>query len=528
MTSTSDKKTRLLKYWHEIQPLINQGYRLLDKEVIMNLPGPCMPCFSESENIGIGSPYGKGAARVWAFFDKSVDKILLGPSGRVKKESSYSPYMSETELNPFFIPPEFLVERKLIMQKTLDNYYRLPKNPQETDYELVEKTFALLLHRAWKNSHSQLSEGAFIQELTKQAFQSTDYPYIGDMQIQVPYSVVQAHPEAFLTDFTLGTDGDSFCPKGSNWGFAFFHPKKLFTKDGLGIAGRIWKDLLSDTLVGAKAGVRIDHFIAYVNPYLFSLNPKIPNGRLFSSPYHPILKKYAYQQEEDFYRIIDKILLPVCRENHLEVMQIYAEDIGARPPQMEKVMRHFGLGRLLVSQFKVPSCPTHLYQINRAKYEDVVALDTHDLPSVQMFFDSLNDNQRFQHAINMAGSLRFHYTDYLKSTEQLTRMQWAEALTCPAKRVQAFFTSWTGQKGRYNVPGAPGKWNLRCDIHFDDLYFTNLLLGRAYNPLDAIALAIFARGDSFYQAHAAFVARLHTAEDTLKHLIQEWLRNNTV
>ncbi len=522
MTS-ADKKKKLLKYWHQIQPLIRQGYRLLDKELIMNLPGPCMPAVSENENIGIGSPYGKGAEKVWQFFDKTVDKILLGPSGKVNAKCSYSPYMTEVELNPLFIPPEFLVAHKLVSQKALKKYYAVPKNPKETDYAFVEKAYRTLLRQAWKKSRSSVSESEFIKRWTERAFQTSCRPYIGDLQIQVPLSIVKAHPEAFLKGFTLGTAADSLCPEGSDWGFAFFNPDKLFTKSGLGIAGKIWQDLLTETLVGAKAGLRIDHFIAYVNPYLFSSNPKYPNGRLFSSKAHPILKQFAYHNEEDFYRIIDKILLPVCRAYHLDKMQIYAEDIGSRPAQMEKVMQHFGLGRLLVSQFKIPTHPNHLYQINKAKYEDVVALDTHDLPSVQMFFDSLKDTARSHHALNMAGSLRFHYTDFLKSTEQLTRMQWAEALASPAKRVQAFFTSWTGQVGRYNIPGAPGKWNLRCDPDFDEVYFKNLFFGRAYNPLDAIALAIYARGNAFYHANADFVRRLHEAEDTLKHLIGEWL-----
>lgn len=514
----------LLTYWHEIQPLIQAGYHLLDKELIMNLPGPCMPCVSEDENSGIGSPYGVGAERVWQFWDKTLHKILLGPAGAVVAETSYSPYMSEVNLNPFFIPLESLVRKKLISQKDLEKVYQTPKDPQKTDYPFVERVYTQLLKQAWKKSGSARAFPQFVQELASDIFQKSAHPYIGDMQIQVPLSVVQKNPDAFLPDFTLGTAGDTFCEEGSNWGFAFFHPEQLFSKKGLGKAGQIWQDLLRSALIGAKGGLRIDHFIAYINPYLFSMDPQIANGRLFSSHTHPILGKYAYTRSQDYYQIIEKILLPVCREKGLDYMQIYPEDIGARPPQMDEVMHHFGLGRLLVSQFKVPEDTHHLYQINQAQYEDVVALDTHDMPSVQMFFDSLNEKQRMSHAINMAKSLRFDYTDFLKSTEQLTRMQWAEALMSPAKRVQAFFTSWTGQVGRYNVPGAPGKWNLRCSPHFDSLYFKNLFKGLAYNPLDAIALAIYARGDVFYQTNADFVARLRAAEETLKKLIGETIK----
>ena len=54
---------------------------------------------------------------------------------------------------------------------------------------------------------------------------------------------------------------------------------------------------------------------------------------------------------------------------------------------------------------------------------------------------------------------------------------------------------------------------------FETLYFKNLLLGKAYNPLDAIALAIYARGDAFYRAHQDFVLTLRAQEVALKQAI---------
>jgi hypothetical protein len=104
-------------------------------------------------------------------------------------------------------------------------------------------------------------------------------------------------------------------------------------------------------------------------------------------------------------------------------------------------------------------------------------------------------------------------------------MQWAELLACPAKRIQAFFTSWTGQIGRYNEPGNPDKWQLRCVNDFDKLYFENLGKGLAYNPLDAIALAIYARGDDFYNRHKDFVAQLRQKESELLNCICLWKNN---
>ena len=266
--------------------------------------------------------------------------------------------------------------------------------------------------------------------------------------------------------------------------------------------------------------MRIDHFIGFVNPYLLSDDPKIKPGRLYSSPRHPILKKYYKKRLSDFAAVTEKILLPAAKKYGMRAEELYLEDIGIRPPEMDKILKKFGLNRMLVTQFVDINNPNHLYHLMHAKPQDVAALDTHDTPSIQEFFDKMDDAMRYAHATNMAKSLRFNYNDSLKSTEQLVRMKWAELMLCPAKRVQAFFTSWTGQVGRYNIPNTLTAWHLRFGPNFEELYFNNLAFGRAYNPLDATALAIFAKGDDFYNAHRDLVDRLRKVENMLFTLIR--------
>ena len=94
----------VISFWQSLDPLIHEAYRVLDKEVSMGMPGPCMPAISEHENVGIGSPYGKGAERIWGFFGTALHKIQLGPGGRTNKITGHSPYMSELADSPFFIP----------------------------------------------------------------------------------------------------------------------------------------------------------------------------------------------------------------------------------------------------------------------------------------------------------------------------------------------------------------------------------------------------------------------------------------
>lgn len=515
---------QLIGCWKSAQDLIQKGYHLLDKEVTMGLPGPCMPALSNNQDIGIGSPYGAGADRVWNFWGKSIHKILLGPSGKTCREAKHSPYVSDVRPNPFFIPIEKWAKKGWLSDEDLLAFYHLQKQPGHIDFEQVEKTFNTLIQKAHKKSKSKKSLDAFMDEQATLYATQNNRPYIADLQVQIPKSIVDKNPELFLDNFTLGSPADAYSDKPRNWGFPVLNPMYLWDKNGLGRGGKLWQDILHHAIAGAKGGLRIDHFIGFVNPYVISSDPTIPSGRLYSSPNHPILGQFAWKDEKDFGKIIEKIVLPVLKETGLTLQDLYPEDIGSRPEQLDGVMKHFGLGRLLVAEFKEPQNPNHMYQLMHANEHDIATLDTHDAPSIFMFFDSLDDTARTAHAKNLANSLRFNYNDSLKSTEQLARMQWAELLTCPAKRVQAFFTSWTGQIGRYNQPGNPIKWQLRCVNDFDQLYFENLSKGRAYNPLDAIALAIYARGDKFYQKHKTFVDQLRQKEGEMNTCIQSWLQ----
>ena len=511
----------IISFWKSMDPLIHEAYRVLGKEVTMGMPGPCMPAISETENIGIGSPYGKGAERIWGFWGTAIHKIQLGPGGKTNKITGHSPYMSELADNPFFIPAESLVKRGLVRKKTLEKIYATPKKSDYIDFDQVEKDFHTLLEEARQTKKSRLSLPVFSTHLAEEYAEHCLFPYIGDLQVLIPAEIQKKYPDLFLKEMTLGAPPDDFSDEPQRWGFPVFKPEFLFNKDGsLGVAGKIWKDLLENAMRRTKGGLRIDHFIGFINPYLLSDDPTIKSGRLYSSPKHPLLKRYYKRRLSDFAAVTEKILLPAARKYGMRAEELYLEDIGIRPPEMDKILKKFGLNRMLVTQFVNINDKNHLYHLMQAKPQDVAALDTHDTPSIQEFFDQMDDDMRYAHAINMAEHLRFNYNDSLKSTEQLVRMKWAELMLCPAKRVQAFFTSWTGQQGRYNIPNTLNAWHLRCVPDFEKLYFKNLARGRAYNPLDATALAIFARGDDFYNAHRDLVDKLRQNEEILFNLIR--------
>lgn len=512
---------KLLSLWLDSQQLIKEGYQTLNKEVSMSLPGPCFPPLNSARDSGIGSPYGEGAARVQSFFRGIVDKIMLGPSGKTTSETRHSPYVSESVLNPFLIPLERLAEDGILSTETLEKIYLPPKTNGAIDFAQADMDYHRALHEVAERYQGLLSEDDFFDYLAKYYLKQCDYPYIGDIQVQIPESIYRKHPEAFLNGFSLGTPPDFF-GQSRNWHFRLLNPDKMFNSDGsFGEAGQILYTIFREAFELNRGGLRIDHFIGMVDPYAVSELPEFPSGRLYSSPDHLLFGRFAKHSVKEFANITSDIILRAAREKNITSEQIYLEDIGTRPEILDQVIDHCGLGRLLVAQFVNIEDDFHPYRLKNGRLQDVAALDTHDTASIHNFYATMNESERSRYATKLAADLRFDYTPALNNPTQLIRMQWGALLACPCHRVQAFFTSFTGQDGRYNQPGNPDKWRLRCRTDFDRLYFTNLLTGTAYNPFDAVSLAIYARGDEFFNQHRELVERLRRREQEVLALARE-------
>lgn len=512
---------KLLALWKESQSLIAEGYRALGKEMSMSLPGPCFPPLNTARDTGIGSPYGEGAARFWSFFSGTVDKILLGPAGKTTAASRHSPYVSEITLNPFLIPLEKLVEDGILKSETLEKIYKTPKTNGLIDFTQVETAYHLALREIAERYQGLLSEDEFYDYLVKYYIKQSDYSYIGDLQVQIPDSIYRAHPEAFLEGFSLGTPPDMF-GKSRNWHFRLLNPAKMFNPDGsLGEAGQILYAIFRQAFELNPGGLRIDHYIGLVDPYAISELSEFPSGRLYSSPDHLLFGRYAKHSIKEFANITSDILLRAAREKNIKPDQIYLEDIGTRPDILDEVIDLCGLGRLLIAQFVDIDNDNHCFRLKNGRPQDVAALDTHDTASIHDFYRRMSETDRSRYAVKLAADLRFEYNPSLNELQQLIRMQWGALLASPCRRVQAFFTSFTGQNGRYNEPGNPEKWKLRCRTDFDRIYFSNLLNGTAYNPFDAIALAVYARGDDFFNNYRDLVDRLRRRESEILALARE-------
>lgn len=542
----------LLEEWNKAKPLIKRGYRVLDKEVTIGIPGVSFPALSSAKNTGIGSPYGEGAEKVAFFFEGVVDKVLLTPTGETFPPY-FSPYTGSLGYNPFFIPLE---KAPFLSESTLENIYKSTKSGTQIDYKEVSKHYHKALHEIYKNYQHALSKGDkfattlhkdlsiftkenpyieidakyyhskeqdyyfFIEYLASTFIKDAPFSYIGDIPVKLPDSYCHAYPNIFLKGFSMGVPPDNLNKNETDWGFPVINPDKLFNKDGsLGIAGKLLEHIFDTTFKRNKGGLRIDHFIGMVNPFIISKSSKYESGRLYSSPDHQIFKKFTKHTTQEFASIAKEIIINTANKNHFDLNKIYIEDIGSRPEQLDEVIKILGLGRMLVSQFIEPENPNHIYRLSRANPNDIAVLNTHDMESVNDYFAAMDDEKRTIHAHQLAEDLRFNFMPDLSEPKTLVRMKWGELMASPAKRVMAFFTSFTGQEGRFNEPDNPIKWKLRMETDFEENYLRRLKQGLAYNPFDAVCLGIYARGDEFFNQNQDLVSELRATEQNILDMI---------
>src|SRR5574344_3062956 len=82
------------------------------------------------------------------------------------------------------------------------------------------------------------------------------------------------------------------------------NPERLYHADGsLDEGGLLMKNLFKKMFKENPGGVRIDHIVGLIDPWVYKagFNPKVEEGagRLYSSPEHKELSKYAIAKLKD-------------------------------------------------------------------------------------------------------------------------------------------------------------------------------------------------------------------------------------
>ena len=396
-----------------------------------------------------------------------------------------------------------------------------------------------------KKYAKEIDEYKFIQfVLNKQNLETKKYAdskgikMIADRQVAFSDRDSWAYQSLFLDGWCLGCPPDYFSKDGQAWGFPVIDPEKLYNQDGsLGEAGMLMKNLFKKMFKENPGGVRIDHIVGLIDPWVYKSGKKpMPEqgaGRLYSSPEHPELKKYAIIKEEDldttlssdnekrvknlskeqiklYGRLIEKIVIAAAKEEGLTKDSIVCEDLGTLTNPVASVMKEYDLLGMRLTQFTVPTEEDDPYRCKNITNRCWAMIGTHDNQPVSLWAKSLvHTHEGYLHVKNLVEDLFKETSDKDALIVQMTNdenflkeTKLVELFACQAENIQIFFTDFFGMDKTYNTPGTSGdkNWSLRLPDNFAQMETINL-------PL-ILKKAIIARGSEFEQQNKEIIEEL--------------------
>lgn len=387
---------------------------------------------------------------------------------------------------------------------------------------------------------------AIQSEKTRKHAASHNLKMIADRQVAFSDRDNWAYKALFLDGWCLGCPPDYFSKDGQAWGFSVVDPEKMFNEDGsLGEAGELLYKLYLKMFKENPGGVRIDHTVGLIDPWVYKKGalPKIEEGagRLYSSPFHPELKKYSIAREDDtnpevepdkekwikklddwqiekYGRTIEKIVIAAAIEAGLDKNAIVAEDLGTLTYPVVKVMEKYALAGMKLVQFVVAEEKDHAYRCCNITENSWAMVGTHDNEPIRMWAQSMIGKPELTpHVDNLMEDLYKGVPNYDEIKEKLYTddkflafSKLVEIFAAKNENVQIFFTDFFGINEVYNRPGTSGdpNWTLRLPGNFEELYERNLSSGDALNLPLALIYAIKARGADFAANNSELISKL--------------------
>ena len=416
-------------------------------------------------------------------------------------------------------------------------------NPKSEEEKIAYKN---RIEEVSKKYADKIDEYKFIQFIlnkqnleTKKLADSKGIKMIADRQVAFSDRDTWAYQSLFLEGWYLGCPPDYFSKDGQAWGFPVINPEKLYNEDGsLGEAGILMKNLFKKMFKENPGGVRIDHIVGLIDPWVYKVGKKpMPEqgaGRLYSSPEHPELSKYAIARIEDldttlssdnekrvktlskeqiklYGRLIEKIVIAAAKEEGLTKDAIVCEDLGTLTNPVAAVMKEYELLGMRLTQFTVPTEPEDPYRCKNITEKCWAMVGTHDNQPVTLWARSMvHTHEGYLHVKNLVEDLFKEEQDkdalIVKMTndaEFLKETKLVELFACKAENIQMFFTDYFNMDQTYNTPGTSGdkNWSLRLPNNFEDMQPINL-------PL-ILKKAIIARGSEFANAHKQLIEELN-------------------
>ena len=375
-------------------------------------------------------------------------------------------------------------------------------------------------------------------EQTRKFAKSNDIKMIADRQVAFSDRDEWAYQSLFLDGWCLGCPPDYFSKDGQAWGFPVVNPEKLYNSDGsLGEAGILMKNLYKKMFRENPGGVRIDHIVGLIDPWVYKKGSKpMPEqgaGRLFSSPEHEFLKKFAIPSVEDldmqftsdnekrvknlteeqiklYGRLIEKIVIAAAKEEGLTKDSIVCEDLGTLTNPVAAVMKKYELLGMRLTQFTVPTEPEDPYRCKNIPTHCWAMVGTHDNKPVNEWAKSLiNTHEGYLHVKNLVEDLFKDAVDkdeiivkMTKDKDFLKETKLVELFACEAENIQIFFTDFFDISETYNTPGTSGdkNWSLRLPDNFEQM-----------NTIDLpqiLKKAIISRGKNFADKNRDIIEEL--------------------
>lgn len=430
------------------------------------------------------------------------------------------------------------------------DYWPIWKNKQDknifnpkSNEEKIE--FAKRIDEISKKYAQEIDEYKFEQFIlykqnleTRKLAESKNIKMIADRQVAFSDRDCWAYQSLFLEGWCLGCPPDYFSKDGQAWGFPVVNPEKLFNSDGsLGDAGILMKNLYKKMFHENPGGVRIDHIVGLIDPWVYKKGKKpMPEqgaGRLYSSPEHEELKKYAIAKLEDldttltsdkekrvktlteeqiklYGRFIEKIVIAAAKEEGLTKDSIVCEDLGTLTNPVAAVMKDYDLLGMKLTQFTVPTEEDDPYRCKNITPRSWAMIGTHDNQPVTVWANSLiHTHEGYLHVKNLVDDLFSEEQDkdsiIVKMTNDadfLKETKLVELFACKAENIQIFFTDFFNMNETYNVPGTSGdkNWSLRLPDYYKEMQTINL-------PL-LLKKAIIARGKEFANKNQKLIEEL--------------------
>ena len=332
--------------------------------------------------------------------------------------------------------------------------------------------------------------------------QTTGVKIIGDSPVASPAADEWINQNLFLKGKAIGCPPDYFSKNGQRWGFKYFNPEYIFNPDGtLGKAGKLMKEKYDAFFASFPGGLRIDHVIGLVDPFIYTVKDNKMTVRNSGRIYSLFTGKYQ-KKESEYSDIMEKIVLKSAKEHGFDKNELICEDLGDPNAPTVKVMKDLDLSGITPTQFDARGA--------KAPEKNVIMIGSHDNESLIEFTDKLfglpEKRKQFLRktkflAMDTApqgstGKEVKQYRDKLRSDKkEFIAANFAELFTSPAKRIQIFFSDFWGIGKTYNRPGTTtGNWSLRIGNDFENDYYKAVSDGKAPNFARAIATALRQRG----------------------------------